>query len=151
MATTNTRAKVFETLQVDMANRMAIEANHQDKLEKLAGQMESHQAQFDHSITTLDMKYDGLSSAIEMLSLQVLRAVERMNNYYSRDKPIMDSSAPPDHQFHQTQFMGTSSQTPISSSLHVDPRKQRNIASGDHPPPYSGHHSSHRLEFPRFD
>lgn len=57
MATTDTRAKVLEKLQADhLANRMAIESNHQDKLEKLAEQMESHHAQLDHSTTTLVKK-----------------------------------------------------------------------------------------------
>lgn len=105
-----------------MANRMAIESNHQDKLEKLAEQMESHQAQLDHSTTTLVKKeYDGLSWAIEMQSLQVSRAVEGMDNY-SRDKPILGSSVPLEHQFHQSQFMATSSQTPALGECGVDYR-----------------------------
>lgn len=53
MTTADTRAKVIEKLQADMANRMAIEANQQEQLEKLSEQMECNQGQFNHNNTIL--------------------------------------------------------------------------------------------------
>lgn len=146
MAAGETRAKIIEKLQEDLANCKAIEANHHEKLEQLSEKIEGNHSQVNHNISTLDKKCDGLGAAIEMLSLQISKAVERMESY-NRDRPILGSASPLEQQYHQTtSFMGTSSQ--IHSSGGIDPKFPRPRTEVEYQSCPSG---NYRFDFPRFD
>lgn len=149
MAAAETRAKILEKLQEDMANRMAVEQNHQEKLDNMEHKMEYYQEQNLHHMGVMDKKYDSLKSSIEMLSLQVSKAVERMD-LYNKDKPILGPSPSVDPSSQQSFLMGNMThQTPHTTLTEMEFRNQRIRGENEHHG-YFGN-TNPRFDFPRFD
>lgn len=147
MAAAETRAKIIEKLQEEMATRITIENSHQEKLDLLTEKIDLNHSQTNQSIAALDKK---LVTAIEMLSVQVSKAMER-TEYYNRDKPILGSFSPSE-QAYSGKFVPSSSQSPVFPATALDSKQTRNRTEGENNNnSYSVQPLSYRFEFPRFD